>query len=87
MFKKSSCFFDENNETFKTTYDKLNHEIVELFKDNWKMIKSKDYVSIKQEGNGIYHNKKQLKEHIAKYHTDWNENIAAYKKGLVYDRF
>jgi methionyl-tRNA formyltransferase len=79
---QKELFFDEDQETFKTSYDKLNQEIVELFKDNWEMIKSGNYVPIKQEGNGTYHNKKQLKEHIAKYHTDWNENIAAYKKRI-----
>lgn len=50
-------------DTAKTIYDKLQNEIVGMFKDNWKKIKSGDSQPFNQdESHAIYHKKGELGE-------------------------
>lgn len=66
---------DEKNETFRTSYDKLNAEIVKLFLDNFNDIYQGNIVSMKQNEGGTYHTKKMIDEMIDKYKIDWNEKV------------
>jgi methionyl-tRNA formyltransferase len=52
---QKEVFFDLNNETLKSSYDKLNQIIKELFKKNWNDIKSNRIKPKKQKGKGSYH--------------------------------
>ncbi len=79
---QKELFFDEDHETFSSTYEKLNFEIQKLFKDNWENIKTNKYDLFDQTGDGSYHTKKDLIEHMALNNTDWNENISSYKKRI-----
>lgn len=79
---QKELFFDEDNETFASTYEKLNFEIQKLFKDNWENIKTNKYDLFKQVGDGTYHTKKDLIEHMTLNNTNWNENISSYKKRI-----
>lgn len=80
---QKACQFDETKETFRTTYDKLNDEIVALFCDNWHSIKSGTCPSLEQKGDGTYHTLHDLEMFDKNYPIDWDENIAEYKKRLV----
>lgn len=52
---QKEVFFDLNNETLRSSYDKLNQIIKELLKKNWNDIKSNRIKSKKQKGKGSYH--------------------------------
>ena len=47
--------FEQQNETLKTTYQKLQKEIEELFKNNWESIKKGNFKRKKQKGKGSFH--------------------------------
>jgi len=44
-----------NNETLKTSYEKLQKEIQSLFKLHWNAIKLGKCYRIKQKGDGSFH--------------------------------
>ena len=77
IFQKE-IFFDEREETFKSSYDKLHLEMIELFKEKWNKIKQHDYVLKVQSGKGTYHNQKQFNNFIKERPVDWNMNITEY---------
>lgn len=70
--------FDASKETFASTYQKLNEEIVKLFVENWDEIKAQAYVEIPQVLNGTYHSKKDFEKMTRRYPVEWTENIAEY---------
>ena len=51
---QKEIFFDEND-TLNSSYEKLQNELVKLFKSNWKNIKHNKVKPIKQKGKGTYH--------------------------------
>ena len=51
---QKEIFFDEYD-TLNSSYEKLQNELVELFKSNWYRIKSNKVKPIKQKGKGTYH--------------------------------
>ena len=53
---QKEVFFNSNDETLKSSYDKLNGLVKKLFKSNWGKIKSNKIEPIKQKGKGSYHN-------------------------------
>lgn len=72
--------FDENEESFSSSYQKLNDRIVELFVQNWDSIKNKTYHLKKQEGLGTYHTIKDFKEFTGDGIVNWDVNVASYKR-------
>ena len=60
---QKEVFFDLNNETLKSSYDKLNQIIKELLKKNWNDIKSNRIKPKKQKGKGSYHKISDLLKH------------------------
>ncbi|MCM1498871.1 MAG: formyl transferase [Clostridium sp.] len=79
---QEEMFFDENEESFSSSYQKLNNKIVELFIQNWQSIKDKTYELKKQEGKGSYHTVKDFEQFTRGDIINWNENIADYKREL-----
>ena len=80
---QKEMFFDENRESFLSTYDKLHDELVSLFIRNWSSIKSGCYMASKQEGAGSFHKKEDMEQFLkenAKF--SWGDNIAEYKAKL-----
>ncbi|WP_455655396.1 formyltransferase family protein [Phascolarctobacterium sp.] len=71
--------FDENLETLRSSYEKLNVLIQRLFKDNWTIIRDNNYVLFKQEGNGSYHNKNDYLQYLSGKKIDFDENIVSLK--------
>ena len=70
--------FDEKDETFESTYSKLNTEIVELFKCNWENIKNKTVNYSKTEEKGSYHNMEEFLKIKKEIGFSWDENIADF---------
>lgn len=75
--------FDENVETFASSYTKLNKEIQQLFRENWKAIKEGSLTPVKQSGAGTYHKMKDLEPIREKLDFDWNMTIAEFKKAYA----
>ena len=76
------CSFDEEQETFASTYDKLLENIQDLFRENWEQIKTGKLVPRRQTGEGTYHRMREL-EAIRKEHPfTWEDRIADFKRTL-----
>ena len=75
---QKECFFSPENETFATVYQKLHHEITELFKAHWEEIYDGNYCLYDQKGTGSFHTLRDLKE--LRKHTEfqWTDNIASF---------
>lgn len=71
-------FFEENKETFMSSYSKLLEEIIELFKENWETIRDMRWEAIPQEKEGTYHTMKDMDEIQKVCKIDWSDNIAEY---------
>lgn len=77
LFQKE-CHFNPEKETFITTYDKLNNEIVELFKENWEAIRSGNYTLHEAQGRGSYHSAQDLENLKVEIDFEWSDNIAHF---------
>lgn len=55
IIAQKELFFDENKETLATSYEKLNHEIIELFIKVWPLIMNGKSLRRKQPTGGTYH--------------------------------
>ena len=72
--------FDEERETFASSYDRLLSEIKGLFQENWEDIKAGRLTPVKQEGGGTYHKMKELEAIRERIPFTWEERIADFKK-------
>ncbi len=72
------CFFDIEKESFASAYQKLNHTIIELFKEKWEEIRSHQYMLSNQAKGGSCHTKKDLEELKSKIEFNWNENVKEF---------
>lgn len=75
-------FFDEERETFSSSYDKLLAAIKELFRENWEKIKAGELVPRRQTGEGTCHRMKELEAIREKHAFVWEDGIADFKKSL-----
>ena len=72
--------FDEEQETFASSYAKLQQAIMALFKENWEAIKAGKCEGFLPEGKGTYHTMKELEAFRAEYPFAWDEKIAECKR-------
>lgn len=72
--------FDEEKESFSSSYVKLQQEIMELFKQNWEKIKTGKCEGFLPGEKGTYHTMKELAEFRKIHPFEWNENIGECKK-------
>lgn len=79
--------FDVTEETFETTYEKLNQEITELFIKNWDEIREKKYVIKKQSDGGSYHNMQDFFNITIKCPVSWKEKIGVYLERLDREKY
>ena len=77
---QKELFFDENKETFASSYDTLMIEIKKLFRENWENIKSDRLTAREQVGEGTCHRMKDLEEIRNKYPFSWSDVIADVKE-------
>lgn len=74
--------FDEERETFASSYDKLLAAIKELFQENWEKIKTGELVPRRQTGEGTCHRLRELDAIREKHPFVWEDGIADFKKSL-----
>lgn len=77
---QKELIFDEMHESFSSSYERINREMVKMFQDNWPFIKEKKLRPMKQSGEGSFHYSKELEQIEKKYPFSWDENIYEYKK-------
>lgn len=73
-------FFDEEKETFATTYQALLEAMVQLFQENWEDMKNGRIQPVKQQGEGTVHRSKELEAIAGKHPFTWNTNIGEFKR-------
>ncbi len=74
--------FDEDKETFASSYDSLQDEMKQLFMDNWSAIKSGELIPVKQSGQGTYHRMSDLEAIREKCDFTWDETISQVKNRI-----
>ncbi len=72
--------FDEEKESFASSYAVLQQEIMELFKQNWEKIKTGKCEGFLPAEKGTYHTMRELAEFRKNHPFEWSENIAECKK-------
>lgn len=72
--------FDESEETFASSYNRLQQEIMELFKENWESIKNGTLTGFLPTEKGSYHTMKQLEAFRQEHPFSWSDNIAEKKQ-------
>lgn len=77
LFQREICFAPEE-ETFISTYDRLNEEIVQLFQKNWEQIRDGKYHLHEQAGQGSYHTIKDLEDLNKRIYFEWSDNIGEF---------
>ena len=73
LYQKEILF--ENNDTLKSSYNKLMDAIVSLFIANWKNIKSKKVIPIKQKGPGTYHKSLDKNSYLNLLTNGWDTEL------------
>lgn len=73
LYQKEILF--ENNDTLKSSYNKLMDAIVSLFIANWKNIKSKKVIPIKQKGPGTYHKSSDKNSYLNLLTNGWDTEL------------
>ena len=71
--------FNEDVDTLSSSYEKLNVEIVELFKENWDMISQGNYEMKDHVGEGSYHKSCDLERLLHGKDIDYNMTIESFK--------
>ncbi len=82
IYVQKEVEFDNDKETFVTSYDTLLKEMQALFEANWDKIKTLELTPTEQEGDGSYHTMKDLAVYRQKKDFSWSDNIADYIKAL-----
>ncbi len=77
---QKELFFDEEIETFHSTYEKLNREILLLFQIHYKEMQSGRLNSTIQPKGGSYHRRKDFSAFLNGEEINWNETIKNFKK-------
>jgi methionyl-tRNA formyltransferase len=77
---QKELFFDEEQETFESSYYKLIEEITSLFRENWDNIKLRRILPKKQEGEGTCHRMRELDAFRGAHPFAWSGKIADVKR-------
>ena len=81
LCQKYINFYSE--ETLESTYQILNENIIELFKDNWLSILNNEIKPVKQNNNGTYHKKSEKIKYNYLLENGWKTKIySILGKGL-----
>lgn len=81
IFQKE-LFFDESQETFLSTYQILQKEIVDMFKSNFQTLLNGNYDAKRQCQIGTYHRRQDMLNIINDVAFSWDMNIKHFKKNL-----
>ncbi len=83
VLAQKEVYFDEENESFRSSYDMLHNTIQQLFIDNWENIKNNSIIPVEQKGLGSVHNMSEFRELTERFPVDWNDIIARYKQRML----
>ena len=72
--------FDEEKETFVSSYDRLLTEIKGLFMENWEKIKAGGLTPVRQQGGTAGHRMRELEAIREQTPFTWDERIADFKR-------
>lgn len=72
--------FDETKESFASSYEKLQTEICDLFRENWTAIKNGSLEGFYPTQKGTYHTMKELHAFQAEHPFSWDDCIAEKKR-------
>ena len=73
LFQKEITF--DESDTLKSTYDNLQTELVELFKENWENVKYNKVIPKRQKGTGSYHVSLDKNSYQYLLTNGWNTKI------------
>lgn len=79
---QKQVYFDESKETFRSTYEYLNTEIIRLLEENWHDLKNGRIAGVPQIGEGSSHTLKEFNEFLNGSSIQWDENILDFKKRM-----
>ncbi len=79
---QEELFFNEEEETFRSSYQTLNEQMILLFCRVWPQLSEGKLVGRQQEGVGSIHTLKELKALLNGAPMDWDMNVAAFKRRL-----
>lgn len=82
IYCQKEIVFDEEKETFASSYDTLIFEMTKLFQENWGKIKNGEVKCTPQAAGGSIHTQKELKQIQEQIPFSWDDNIAQFKKRL-----
>lgn len=79
---QKELFFNEKKDTFHSTYELLNQEIVAMFIEHYDELKNQALTPYIQQGTGTYHRRKELIVFMDAKNIDWNETIYDFKQRI-----
>ena len=79
---KKEIFFDEETETLRSSYERLNAEIVKLLQDNWSYINSLKWQSAKQPDGGSIHTMNDLCKILNERTISYDMTIAQFRRKI-----
>lgn len=74
--------FDEEKETFATSYDTLLCEMKTMFRENWEAIRDGRITAVRQTGEGSCHKGKELDAIRKVVPFTWDESVADVKRRI-----
>lgn len=77
---QEELIFDENEETFASSYDKLIETMNKLLLDNWDAIRSKKIKPVPQPEHYTKHTMKELNMLRERYPFSWSDIVGEWKK-------
>lgn len=77
---QKEIFFDEETETLKSSYERLNTEIVKLLQDHWSYIYGMKWCPHKQGPSGSVHTLKDLRRFIHGRTLSYDMTITQFKR-------
>lgn len=80
---QKEIFFNEKEETFRSTYELLNQEIVTMFIQHFQEIKNQTIIPYAQQGMGTYHRRKDFLDFMKGRTMDWSETIYDFKQRML----
>ena len=82
MFQRE-LFFDEDKESFASSYETLMETMMDVFKEHWMELKTWQLSPYRREEKGSYHTMKDFRELVGDFYFTWDDNVAMTKKRLA----
>lgn len=78
-----SMEFDEEQESFASSYEKLTEALKQLFRENWDLIRENRLLPVKQAGGGTCHRMRELEQIRQQVPFVWEDRIGDVKRRLA----